>query len=61
MLESIPKILPTILGQFDKKYLKKAGGHTGRNVVNITIKMKTIVRKPSMIKILKLRLRNSDN
>ena len=31
--------------EFDK-YLKKAGGHIGRNVVEITIKMKTIVRKP---------------
>ena len=29
--------------------------------VNIRIKMKTIVRKPWMIKIIKLRLRNSDN
>ena len=31
------------------------------NVVEITIKMKTIVRKPLMIKINKLRLRNFDN
>ena len=30
--------------EFDK-HLKKAGGHIGRNVVEITIKMKTIVRK----------------
>ena len=29
-----------------KKYLKKVGGHIGRNVVNITIKMKTTVWKP---------------
>ena len=28
------------------KHLKKAGGHIGQNVVEITIKMKTIVRKP---------------
>ena len=28
----------------DKKYLKKAGGHIGRNVVQITMKMRTIVR-----------------
>ena len=28
---------------------KRAGGHIGRNVVEITIKMKTIVRKPLMI------------
>ena len=34
---------------FDK-HLKKAGGHIDRNVVEITIKMKTIVRKPLMIK-----------
>ena len=33
---------------FDK-HLKKAGGHISRNVVGI-IKMKTIVRKPLMIK-----------
>ena len=32
------------------KYLKKAGGHISRNVVEITIKMKTIVRKTLMIK-----------
>ena len=38
------------------KHLKKA-----RNIVEITIKMKTIVRKPLMIKINKLRLRNLDN
>ena len=46
--------------EFDK-HLKKAGGHIGRKVVEITIKMKTIVRKPWMIKINKLRLRNLDN
>ncbi len=34
---------------FDK-HLKKAEGQIGRNVVEITIKMKTIVRKPIMIK-----------
>ena len=38
---------------------KKAGEHIVRNVVEITIKMKTIVRKLLMIKIIKLRLRNS--
>ena len=27
----------------EKKYLKKAGGHIGRNVVQITMKMRTIV------------------
>ena len=35
--------------EFDK-HLKKAGGHIGRNVVEITIKMKTIVQKTLMIK-----------
>ena len=35
--------------EFDK-HLKKAGGHIGRNVVEITIKMKTLVRKTLMIK-----------
>ena len=46
--------------EFDK-HLKKAGGHIDRKVVEITIKMKTIVRKPLMIKITKLGLRNLDN
>ena len=32
------------------KHLKKAGRHIRRNVVEITLKMKTIVRKPLMIK-----------
>ena len=35
--------------EFDK-HQKKAGGHIGQNVVEITIKMKTIVQKPLMIK-----------
>ena len=35
--------------EFDK-HLKKAGGHVGRNVVEIT-KMKIIVQNPLMIKI----------
>ena len=38
--------------EFDK-HLKKAGGHIIRNVVEIIIKMKAIVRKPLMIKILR--------
>ena len=38
--------------EFDK-HLKKAGGHIGQNVVEITIKMKTILRKPLMIKVWK--------
>ena len=46
--------------EFDK-HLKKAGGHIGRNVVSITIDMKIIVRKPWTIKIIKLRLKKSDN
>ena len=28
----------------DKKYLKKAGGHISQNVVQITIKMRTIIQ-----------------
>ena len=40
--------------EFDKRP-KKAGGHIGRNVEEIIIKMKTIVQKPLMIKITKLR------
>ena len=43
------------------KHLKKAGRHIGRNIVEITIKMKTIVWKLLMIKIIKLYLRNLDN
>ena len=46
--------------EFDK-HLKKARGHISRNVVEITINMKTIVRKTLMIKISKIRLRNLDN
>ena len=46
--------------EFDK-HLKKAGGHIGRNVVEITIKVKIIARKPLIIKVIKLRLRNLDN
>ena len=34
-----------------EKHLKKAGGHIGRNVLEITLKMKTIVWKLLMIKI----------
>ena len=37
------------ISEFDK-HLKKAGGHIGRDVVEIAIKMKTIVKKPLMIK-----------
>ena len=33
--------------EFDK-LMKKAGGHIGRNIAEITIKMKAIVRKPLM-------------
>ena len=35
--------------KFDN-HQKKAEGHIGRNVVEITIKMNTIVQKPLMIK-----------
>ena len=41
--------------EFDK-HLKKARGHIDRNVVEIAIKIKTIVPKSLMIKIIKLRL-----
>ena len=36
--------------KFRQKHLKKAGGHIGWNFVEITIEMKTIVRKSLMIK-----------
>ena len=39
------------VSEFDKKHLKKARVHNGRNIVNIAIKIKTIVREPSMIKV----------
>ena len=55
------KINKLRLRNLDNNHLNEAGGHIGRNVVEITIKMKTIVRKPLMIKIIKLRLRNLDN
>ena len=49
---SIKDVVPSSMKfpGFDKQ-LKKAGGYIDRNVVEITIKMKTIVRKPLMIKI----------
>ena len=31
--------------EFDKKHLKKSEGRNSRNVLNITIRMKTIVRQ----------------
>ena len=43
------------------RHLKKAGGYIVRNVVEITIKMKTIVPKSLMIKIIQPCLRNFDN
>ena len=46
--------------EFDK-HLKKTRGYIGRNVMKITIKMKTILRKNLKIKINKLRLRNLDS
>ena len=44
----------------DKKYLKKAGGHIGRNVVQITMKMRIIVRIIQIIQIIKPHLKNAD-
>ena len=55
------KINKLRLRNLDTKHLMKAGGHIGQNVVEITIKMKKIVRKTLMIKINKLRLRNLDS
>ena len=61
-LDSIKDVVRSSVkvAEFDK-HPKKAGGHIGWNVVEITIKMKTIVRNSLMIKIIKLRLRNLDN
>ena len=36
---------------FDKKHLKKAGEHIGRNVVYITIKMRTTDEKSKYYKL----------
>ena len=44
----------------EKKYLKKAGGHIGRNVVQITMKMGTIVRITQIILIIKPHLKHSE-
>ena len=44
----------------DKKYLKKAGGHIGRNTVQITMKMRTIVRITQIIVIIKPHLKSSE-
>ena len=45
-VDSIKEVVQSSLKvpEFDK-HLKKAGGHIGRNIVEITIKMKTIVWK----------------
>ena len=32
--------------EFDKTHMKKAEGYIGQNVLNLRIKLKTIVRKP---------------
>ena len=47
--------------KFDKHMKKSCLPHIGRNVVEITIKMKIIVWNPLMMKIIKLHLRNLDN
>ena len=47
------------VSEFDK-HLQKVGGHIDRNAVEITIKMKIIVRKPLMIKTIKPHLRNTN-
>ena len=50
-VDSIKDVVPSSVKvpEFDK-HQKKAGGHIGRNVVEITINLKTIVRKPLMTK-----------
>ena len=44
----------------EKKYLKKAGGHIGRNVVYITMKMRTIIHIIQIIVIIKPHLNHSE-
>ena len=50
-IDSIKDVVQSsvLVPKFDK-HLKKVGGHISRNIVEITIKMKTIVQKPLMIK-----------
>ena len=43
--------------EYDKKYTKKAGGHIDRNVIQITMKVRTIVQ---IILIIKPHLKNSE-
>ena len=51
-MESIKDVVRSSMKfpEFDK-HLKKAGGFISRKIVEKTIKMKTIVRKPLMIKV----------
>ena len=44
-----PEKAPEKAPESDKKYLKKAGGHIGRNVLQITMKMRTIIRITQII------------
>ena len=44
----------------DKKYLKKARVYIGRNVVQVTMKMRTIVQIIQIIPIIKPHLKNSE-
>ena len=57
---SLQTLNDKIIWNLDNKHLKTAEGHIGQNNVEITIKMKTIVQKPLMIKIIKLHHRNLD-
>ncbi len=45
-MDSIKDVVESSVKVPEVKHLKKAGGHMDRNVVEIAMKMKTIVRKP---------------
>ena len=49
-----------LVPEFDRKHRKKAEGRINRNIVNKTMKMKTIVGIISVIKLIELRQRNFD-
>ena len=60
MAPDYDKKVPEKVPEPDKKYLKKAEGHIGRNSVQNTMKMRTIVRIMQIILIIKPHLKHSE-